>query len=116
MVVSAYGSGDEIATRLDSFSDAPEAERCAWLVRSARQRWKGAVDPDVWWIHAIRFTAADGRDQSTAEVRVRWIDNIFEFTLVEERGARMIAGDRCRESNAEAVLDVFLVKLAGDRA
>jgi hypothetical protein len=60
-------------------------------------------------MHDVWFTARDSSYPFPEFVRVRWENEVYEFALI--RKAQVVTQDRCREGNADVVLDSFLSQL-----
>ena len=87
----------------------PEATANADLLEIAGQKWAGLVVPRTS-MASLLFTRLDDPFPFPVEVRVRWSQGTFEFRL--ERGVLLVTADRCRQPNAPAVLDSFLMQVA----
>jgi len=48
----------------------------------------------------------------SAELRVSWVDEVFEFQLA--RGGLLVTADRCFADNSEDVLSAFLHQLVAE--
>jgi hypothetical protein len=112
-------SWEELAIRYGSYVRVPAALAAAGLLRAVGPRWGDHVDVASWWVHGLRFSTK--QTPSPEDVRVTWTDGIWTIELVRVEttadgrpgGAVRVAADSCRDANAEAVLDAFLVQLVG---
>lgn len=100
---------DEQVTSLVRLSTVPAARALGALLADAGERWEGRVVP-LTSMHDLVFTVPGQSYPFEALVNVSWKDDVFTIRL-EERGGLVRAADHCREANAPAVLDAFLVQL-----
>jgi hypothetical protein len=90
----------------------PAGEAEADLLASTQTRWQGKAVP--WTSHEdVVFTRRGERPLLDDTVRVSYANGVFEFKLLRQ-GSLLVTADRCRQANASAVLDAFLIQLAGD--
>jgi hypothetical protein len=89
------------------------------LLHAVQSRWGDSVI--VSWklilfppgIGAEFIPAGDFHQRRLGCVLLSWSDGTFEVRLIS-RSRLLITADRCRQANAEAVLESFLLQLAGD--
>lgn len=100
-----------IAKSLRRSIGSAAAQANADLLDAAAERWESVLLAHTS-MHDIVFTRPEDEWPWPEEVRVTWRDGVFEFQL--RRAVGLVTADRCREANARAVLDAFLLQLQGD--
>jgi hypothetical protein len=90
------------------------------LLEGARQRWQSVIAVHPWRLDVLVFTPrAPSPHQVQADYRVRDGHPIVIFRLGPARNMDAlpsVTGDICRLETAPAVLDAFLLQIAGPDA
>ena len=96
---------------LRSLTAVPAAQANARLAERAQAGWEGKVICRTS-VHDLWLTLPGDDFPWTADVRVSWTDEVFEFRL--SRNGLLVTADRCREGSSLAVLDAFLHQLVAE--
>lgn len=89
----------------------PAAQANADLLVSMEADWDGKVVSRTS-MHDLLFTLPGDPYPFRADVRVHWIDDVFEITLA--RQGLVVAADRCRAGKAVLVVNAFLLQLLSE--
>jgi hypothetical protein len=116
--VTPSSTWDETISELQTMDHAFVAPLAA-LLDASKTRWEPRVSASRRLLMhppgmGVGFRDIELSQQRKApEVFVSWTEGVYEMRLNSEAGL-LVTADRCREENAEAVLDAFLLQLVGD--
>jgi hypothetical protein len=94
---------------LRALQDAASAQANVALLQSVEPRWESVLEVRTS-MNDLLFTRTGEKYPWHEMVRVAWAADVFEFRLL--RKDLLVTADRCRATNAPAVLDAFLMQLA----
>lgn len=98
-------------TYLRNLTTVPAAQANAVLADGAGTAWDGKVICRSS-MHDLLFTLPGDDYPWRADIRVSWIDGVFEVRL--ERGGLLVTADRCRDEMSQVLLDSFLHQLVAE--